>query len=278
MQETLASLIEWSMAWASKIDLLSASMLTTNFLTEYHTLWYGTVTKVIIALKSVAAALIVIFCLIGIFKAAGSLVEFKRPEAIVRVLIRLIFAEWIVNDCWTLMHTALKVSIAITGIVTDAVGADLTTVYSMPAAVSTALDNTSWWSALIFAIPVMLLALVFVALHAICLVKVYGRIFKVLVYGAIAPLPLASFASESTQGAAVSFIKEFLGVCLEATVIVLALIFAAALTANGLGIVELTSSSTVVGVVGWLVEQCLVAGLMLMTVMGASQMARSLIG
>ena len=46
----------------------------------------------------------------------------------------------------------------------------------------------------------------------------------VLLYTALAPLPLSTFAGESTQSVGISFLKSYVGVCLEGAVIVLACI------------------------------------------------------
>ena len=54
------------------------------------------------------------------------------------------------------------------------------------------------------------------------ILTVYGRFFRLYMYTALAPLPLASFAGESTQSVGISFIKSYVGVCLEGAVIVLA--------------------------------------------------------
>jgi len=50
---------------------------------------------------------------------------------------------------------------------------------------------------------------------------VYGRFFKLYLYTAIAPVPLAAFAGESTQSVGVSFLKSYAAVCLEGAIIVL---------------------------------------------------------
>ena len=52
--------------------------------------------------------------------------------------------------------------------------------------------------------------------------------FRLYMYTALAPLPLASFAGESTQSVGISFIKSYVGVCLEGAVIVLACVIYAA--------------------------------------------------
>lgn len=65
-------------------------------------------------------------------------------------------------------------------------------------------------------------------LSFILILTVYGRFFRLYLYTALAPLPLASFAGENTSFAGKAFLKSYIGVCLEGAVIVLAcLIFSA---------------------------------------------------
>ena len=56
------------------------------------------------------------------------------------------------------------------------------------------------------------------------ILSVYGRFFKLYMYTAISPIPLASFAGEPTQNVGMSFLKSYAGVCLEGAIIVLACI------------------------------------------------------
>ena len=59
-------------------------------------------------------------------------------------------------------------------------------------------------------------------LSFVMILTVYGRFFRLYMYTALAPLPLAAFAGESTQSVGISFLKSYVGVCLEGAVIVLA--------------------------------------------------------
>ena len=58
-------------------------------------------------------------------------------------------------------------------------------------------------------------------LSFVMVMTVYGRFFKLYLYTAIAPVPLAAFAGESTQSVGVSFLKSYAAVCLEGAIIVL---------------------------------------------------------
>ena len=56
------------------------------------------------------------------------------------------------------------------------------------------------------------------------ILSVYGRFFRMYLYTAIAPIPLATFAGEPTQNIGKTFIKSYTAVCLEGAIILLACI------------------------------------------------------
>ncbi len=57
-----------------------------------------------------------------------------------------------------------------------------------------------------------------------CYSNVARRRALTLLYTAIAPIPLSTFAGQPTQSVGVSFLKNYAGVCLEGAIIVLACI------------------------------------------------------
>ena len=59
-------------------------------------------------------------------------------------------------------------------------------------------------------------------LSFVIILTVYGRFFKLYMYTALAPVPLATFAGEPTQSVGISFLKSYAAVCLEGAIIVLA--------------------------------------------------------
>ena len=61
-------------------------------------------------------------------------------------------------------------------------------------------------------------------LSFVMIMSVYGRFFRLYLYTAIAPLPLATFAGEPTQNVGKSFLRSYAGVCLEGAIVVLACI------------------------------------------------------
>ena len=55
-------------------------------------------------------------------------------------------------------------------------------------------------------------------LSFIIILTVYGRFFRLYLYTAIAPVPLATFAGQPTQSIGASFLKSYAGVCLEGAI------------------------------------------------------------
>ena len=80
----------------------------------------------------------------------------------------------------------------------------------------------------------------------IIILTVYGRFFKLHIYTAISPIPLATFAGEPTQSIGISFLKSYAAVCLEGAIIVLACIIFSAFAASPPVVNEDAAAATMV--------------------------------
>ena len=76
-------------------------------------------------------------------------------------------------------------------------------------------------------------SLLITVLSFVLILTVYGRFFKIFIYTAIAPLPLASFAGEATSRIGQTFLKSYVGVCMEGAVIVLSCVIYSAFLSGG---------------------------------------------
>ena len=99
---------------------------------------------------------------------------------------------------------------------------------SLPAEMQTAIENVGFLASIPLWLVTILGSLFITVLSFVMILTVYGRFFRLYMYTALAPLPLAAFAGESTQSVGVSFVKSYIGVCLEGAVIVLACVIYAA--------------------------------------------------
>ena len=147
------------------------------------------------ALQAVGFALLVLFFTIGIARQFSNIAEVKKPEHALKLFIRFVLAKAVVSyGTW------------------------------LPQEIVDAVDKCNWFDQIPLGAVAILGGLFIIVLSFIMILSVYGRFFKLYLYTAIAPLPLSSFASQQTEHIGRSFIKSFIGVCMEGAIIVLACI------------------------------------------------------
>lgn len=94
----------------------------------------------------------------------------------------------------------------------------------LPEEIVTAVEDCGFFESIPLWAVTLIGGLFITVLSFIMIMSVYGRFFRLYLYTAIAPVPLASFAGEPTQNVGKSFMKSYAAVCLEGAVIVLACI------------------------------------------------------
>lgn len=184
--------------------------------------------------QAIGYSLLVILTLWNIVHTSTSYVELKKPEVLGRIFIRFILTKYVIGYAWTLVNQVFSLFASLTS-----------TVFS-----TSGFSNSSWnitrpefetgsfWSDLfneitkyinpLSQIPSLLLSIiafiVALVLAVTLILTVIGRFFKIYLFSALAPLPLATFGSQSTQDIGRSFLKSLLAVSVEGLVIGLSMI------------------------------------------------------
>ena len=78
------------------------------------------------------------------------------------------------------------------------------------------------------------------------ILTVYGRMFKLYMYTAIAPIPLSTFAGEPSQSVGKNFIRSYAGVCLEGAIIALACIIFSVFTSSMPAVSDISLSAVTI--------------------------------
>ena len=185
---------------------------------------WNVITDIHGAVQAIGLGLLVLFFVVGVVKSCGSFTEMKRPEVAVKQFVRFALAKAAVTHGLELMMALLSiVQGLIARIMTTAgfAGAGDTV---LPEAIKTAIENVSFFESIPLWAVTLLGGLFITVLSFIMIMSVYGRFFKLYMYTAIAPVPLASFAGEPSQSMGKSFIKSYAAVCIEGAIIVLACI------------------------------------------------------
>lgn len=188
----------------------------------------GTIWNVIVnihgALQAIGIALLVLFFLVGVVKTCGSFAEVKKPEMAVKLFIRFALAKGVVTYGLELMMAIFDIVQGMISTIMKSAGVFGNNKATLPKEMISAIEDCGFFESIPLWAVTLIGSLVITVLSFIMILTVYGRFFKLYIYTAIAPIPLATFAGQPTESIGKSFLKSYAGVCLEGAVIILACI------------------------------------------------------
>lgn len=176
------------------------------------------------ALQAIGFALLVLFFVIGVVRTCGNFNEVKRPEQALKLFIRFILAKTVVTYGMDLMLAIFKIIQGVSSRIISSAGFSNPGLTTLPPEIITAIQNTGFLNSVGLWAVSLIGSLCITVLSFVMILTVYGRFFKMYLYTALAPIPLSSFAGETTSNVGKSFIKSYVAVCLEGAVIVLSCI------------------------------------------------------
>ena len=176
------------------------------------------------ALQAIGYALLVLFFVVGVVKTCGSFVEVKKPEHALKLFIRFAIAKGVITYGLELMMALFEIIQGVMSTIMNAAGFGQPQQTVLPEEIVTAVEDCGFFESIPLWAVTLIGGLFITVLSFIMIMSVYGRFFRLYLYTAIAPVPLASFAGEPTQNIGKSFMKSYAAVCLEGAVIVLACI------------------------------------------------------
>ena len=176
------------------------------------------------AVQAVGLGLLVLFFVIGVVKTTGSFTELKRPEVAVKMFIRFALAKAAVTYGLELMMALFSIVQGLIARIMTVAGFSGAGDTVLPESIKTAINNTGFLDSIPLWAVTLPGGLFITVLSFIMIMTVYGRFFKLYMYTAIAPVPLAAFAGEPSSSMGKAFVKSYAAVCLEGAIIVLACI------------------------------------------------------
>ena len=184
-------------------------------------------------LQAIGYGLLVLFFAINLFRSAASFRDFQRPEYALRQLIQFVLAKTAITYSLEFLTKIFAICNGIVASAAGSIGGVEGASITMPDEIINAINDVSFWHS----IPLWLITLMgtfFITILAfIMILTVYGRFFKLYMYAALSPIALSSFVGSSTSFIGKSFLKSYIGVCMEGAVIVLACIIFTAFASSG---------------------------------------------
>lgn len=229
------------------------------------------------ALVGVGYGLLVLFFAMGIFQSAASFRDLQRPEFALRYFVRFIVAKLAVGSCMELMTAIFSICGGVVSTVMGSMGGSVATAATLPSELVTAIEGLG----LLQSIPLWLVSLLgslfITVMSFVLLLTVYGRFFRLYMFTALAPLPLASFAGEGTSASGKAFLKSYIGVCMEGAVVVLACIIYSAFLSSSNPAVDTTLPAVTMA---WQYIGQLIFNMLILTglVKGADRVVKEMLG
>ena len=180
------------------------------------------------ALQAIGYALLVLFFVMGVVKTCGSFTEMKKPEVAFKCFIRFVLAQAAVSWGMELMTGAFRVAQGMVTTIMDSSGLTAMSATTLPDELVSVIEDVGFIDSIPLWAVTLLGSLFIWVLSLVMILTVYSRFFKLYIYTALAPVPIAAFGSGETAATGKAFLKGYVGVCLEGAVIVLScLIFSA---------------------------------------------------
>lgn len=196
------------------------------------------------ALQAIGYGLLVLFFAMGVFRSTVSFRDFQRPEYALKHFIRFVLAKTAITYAVDIMTAIFSICGGVVETIGDSMGGMTQVAATLPTEISTAIEDVGFWASIPLWLVSLLGSLFIFVLSIIMILTVYSRFFKIYMYTALAPVPLASFAGEGTNSIGKAFIKSYTGVCLEGAVIILACLIFTAFSSYAAPVID-TATTTV---------------------------------
>lgn len=174
------------------------------------------------AMQAIGLALLVLFFLAGVVQTSAKLTDVKRPEHALKLFLRFAIAKGVVTYGLELMMAVFEIVQGIISKIMRTSGLGGASKTRLPSEMIDAIEDCGFFESIPLWAVTIIGSLFITILSFIIIMTVYGRFFKLYMYTAIAPIPLATFAGQPTQNVGRSFVKSYAAVCLEGAIIVLA--------------------------------------------------------
>jgi len=180
---------------------------------------------------AVGSSLVVLFFVIGFCAESVDIREEMRFESILRMLIRLILAEWLVANNVTIM----KAFFAVVGNLVNTLSAGSYTTLSIDPVQADIISGLGFGESLIMLVLAALLSVIVIICSFFMLYTVYFRFLKLMVIVPVGSIAFSTLAgNRSVANTAASYAKYFLSVVFEAVTMALAIMLCNAFISSGL--------------------------------------------
>ncbi len=225
-------LLDWSVKIWNQMMSTGVGLLTQSPENASPGVW-NVITGVNTSMQGIGYGLLVLFFLISLFKQTTNIKDFTL-QGVFGYILRFLGGKIAIDYCMTIMSGIISIALDIIGVVeSSGSGIMLDGVPQNIKDMANGLNSFDIGAQL----PLWIASLIGVIVTCVCgmlfLICVYGRFFRVYIHIALAPLGLSAFGGEATASSGKRFMMSFISVCLEAAVIMLAVVICKGIVSGG---------------------------------------------
>ena len=224
MEEWIQNILEYAFGvWDGKVGEMLELLSTSPQHFRGGNIW-RVIEAIFETMQGIGLGLVTLFFVMGLVRTSASFTEIKKPEHVFKHFVRFAISKAVVTEGLIIIGLLLSMGQGIIAEIVTSAGLNQMQSTALPETVIQAIEDSGFWANLGNFVIALIGSLIIIVMSFILVLTVYGRFFKLYMYSALAPIPLATFAGESTSNIGKSFLKTYCGVCLEGAIIVLACI------------------------------------------------------
>lgn len=198
-------------------------VLMVNPLTFRDGAMWATTDRIYDALLGPAISIMVCLFYLGLISESGEFIRHRRIGPVAWCFICMFFMAGILLSAKYILLLIFWIG---REFMEKVVGVDGTNFLKMtwielPDAVINATNDLSVSNGIIFWVVTLIVAFGVMICGFVIVMVIYGRIFKIFMHIAIAPVAFSTVVARTTRNTFASFLRSFIGVCLEGLVIVI---------------------------------------------------------
>jgi hypothetical protein len=187
---------------------------------QFNSTIWDLVTRIFEFMLPIAYSLLALFFIID-FLNKSTRFDFMRWENVVKCLLKLIVAKFVVEKSFVLLNYIFTF---VASLIKGAKGiGEIASVSGLDMAMMEKhVESLNFFQQIMFQVSTMPWTFVMNIIKVVVFLVIYGRMIELYILTAIAPLPLSTLSSEGQQGIARRFFQNYIAVCLQGLIIVVA--------------------------------------------------------
>jgi hypothetical protein len=145
--------------------------------------------------------------------------EFIRWENVIKPLLKLILAKFILENSFRLLNLIFTFMVGV--IQQTAVLGKIAIPEHQLAHVEKAIEGMNLFEQIIFSVNMMPWVLIMNIIKIVVFLIIYLRMIEIYMYTAISPMPLATMSSDGLHHIAKSFLQKYIAICLQGLIILI---------------------------------------------------------